>query len=278
MAEYYPDNATLLALTEDEHTGGEYIPTGLSPYFVEYRQMQQRLMLAAARASDLRVHQDGDLSVGVRAGRCAIAGNRISFNGSESISVASEQTTYLWLDSSGILQSSTTGWPTDRIMVLPIAQVTAGESSISSVTDVRGETFLSVQYAAEHVQYIHGGEITSSETDQLMGMVAGDAVVSDIVLSIGANIQSSVSSDGLVATVKVNDAIVTTVNPSITANDGAGFRSTAGGDGVAAIIKTDGGELVSKGDVLTVDIARTAGGTVSVEAADVVVMVVMHAI
>jgi hypothetical protein len=55
------------------------------------------------------------------------------------------------------------------------------------------------------------------------------------------------------------------------------MRSTAQGDGTAAGIVDTGIEQVSKGDVPTVDLTRIAAGSVSVEAADVVVMVIVRA-
>ncbi len=65
MSERYPSDATLLALSQDDATGVEYIPTGRSPYYLEFRKMLYRLLRATERANDLRVHQDGDLTAGV---------------------------------------------------------------------------------------------------------------------------------------------------------------------------------------------------------------------
>ncbi len=70
MSERYPDDATLLAMEQDAATGVQYIPTGQSPYYLHFRKLVHRLLLACGRANDLRVYQDGDLSVGVRPGRC----------------------------------------------------------------------------------------------------------------------------------------------------------------------------------------------------------------
>jgi hypothetical protein len=79
MSERYPDDAALLALESDAATGVEYIPTGRSPYYLEFRKLVQRLLLAAERANDLRVYQDGDLSIGVRPGRCLIQNAAVTF-------------------------------------------------------------------------------------------------------------------------------------------------------------------------------------------------------
>ncbi len=385
MAERYPDDTALLALTADAETGVEYIPTGLSPYYLEFRRLIQRLLLAARRANDLRVYQDGDLSVGVRAGRCVIRNASIDFAGDSGVAVTNNTTTHVWLDANGDLQTGTSGLPADRTAYLPLAAVTAEAGAISGITDHRGEAFLRVpdptaigltatadeinqaldgidatvdvealnrltgggassadaehrhemmqtdendetefrlinanaggsanvalkfdlsgklpwvtallpdpttgwlgqRYAGQtymlvgalHVQYGHAGDLTTSQTDELMGVVPIDGVVGDVILSVGSNLESDTPADGLRATVKVNGTAVTSTDPQITDAAGSGFRSTARGDGTEAAVKSDGTEQVSKGDVLTVDLTRSVSGSVTSEAADVVVLLVVR--
>jgi hypothetical protein len=385
MSERYPDDAALLALESDAATGVEYIPTGRSPYYLEFRKLVQRLLLAAERANDLRVYQDGDLSIGVRPGRCLIQNAAVTFAGTSSLIVENNTTTWVWLGDAGAVQTSTAALPTDRTTFVPLASVTSEAGQIMEVVDLRGETFLAVPDTAligltataaeinqalaginptvdaaalnvltggagsaadnEHhhetldtdeddetefrlinrssgndanialkfdlagklawvtallpdpstgwlmqryagqaytlvgalsVQHKHGGALNSSQSGQLLGVVPIDGVVSDVVLSVGANIESDNSADGVAAVVSVNGVGLTTTSPQITDAAGSGFRSTAQGDGAAAVVKTDGTEQVSKGDVLTVDLTRTAAGTVSSEATDVVVLVVVR--
>ncbi len=386
MSERYPDDANLLAMAMDQATGVEYIPTGQSPYFLSFRKLVQRTLLAAQRANDLRVYQVGDLSVGVRPGRCRIGVNTIDFAGQSGLTVAPSATTHFWMNDQGVVAQSVDGLPTDRRSVIPLAKVISGATTITEMVDLRGETMLglpsltslgvtadsdeinralagagvSVTAAAlgrvtggqgvdadvDHrhqaflydedgetglvlanqsddaqsnvalvfsrpwfmteglvlqpdanahwltqryegqtyhlvgvlpVGYEHQGQLTATVTDRLMGAVPIDGVVAEVVLSCATNMQSSLSGDGVTATVKVNGVTVTTTAPVITSGAGAGFRSTARGHGTGAVIKTDGTQNVQRGDVLTVDLVRTGTGSVSVEMGQVVVLVVIRA-
>ena len=384
MVERYPDDAVLLAIEADGATGVEYIPTGKTPYHLEFRRMLQRLLLAAQRANDLRVFQDGELTLGVRAGRCFVGGAARVFDGAQAVDVPLNTTTFLWLDGEAALQSGES-LPADRTQFIPLAQVTTDGSTITSLTDLRGEAFLyspalaslgltatpeeinrALAGAAEsvtagalgrltggggstadsdhrhlqsaqdvagqayfsivnisadpaanivlawslpnrlldaptlapnlangflqqaydgvsfnlvgavHAQFTHESALTASLTGKLLGGAPVSGRIVDVILSVGGNIASSNGADGVSATVKKNGVIVTTTSPAITAADGAGFRSTDRGDGTAAVMKSDGSELVERGDVLTVDLTRTASGTVSSEATDVVVLAVIR--
>ena len=386
MGERYPDDATLLGLEEDGETGVEYIPTGKSPYFLEFRRLVQRLLLAGVRANDFRVYRDGDLSVGVRAGRCVIGGQTVVFGGETGLVVTNNATTSVWLDSAGVIASGTGGFPADRTGHLRLAEVTASAGLVTSIVDVRGEGFLLVAdlsmlgvtasgaelsqalegigptvdaaalnaltggptsdadgehrhtqmvtdadaetefrlvnshagsganvllrfdlpnrlpgvtdlmadpmngflrqrfggvtrslVVSVHAEFGHAGVLSGNQTGKLMGVVPVDGVVSDVVVSVGANLVTSVGTDGIEGRVSVNGTLVTSTHPKVTVSAGSGFRSTGQGAGVAAVVKSDGTEQVSKGDVLTVDVMRLVTGSVSVEASDVVVMVTVRA-
>jgi hypothetical protein len=125
-------------------------------------------------------------------------------------------------------------------------------------------------------QWGHEGALTATVTGKLLGVVPVSGTVTAVILSAKTNLQSSDSADGISATAKVNGFALTSTDPQLTSAAGSGFKSTAQGDGTSAVIKTDGTEQVTRGDVLTVDITRLANGTVNVEAADVVVMVVIR--
>ncbi len=384
MSERYPDDATLLALTQDEQTGVEYIPTGCSPYYLEFRQLLHRLLLATARANDLRVYPEDDLALGVRAGRCVINGSVVACSGSSGIAVSNNTTTYVYLASDGTVATGAS-LPTDRTSFVPLARVTAEAGVMTELLDLRSEAFLAIASLAglgisataaqinqalaaigddvtstalntmaagpqstadtyhRHlqvyldeadevglslvndsddsasnirlmfstgrlagptyllpdpttgwlqqrydgqalalvgglpVQFSHAGQFTASATGQLMGAVPVDGFISDVVLSVGQNIVSDVSSDGISAVVKVNGTAATSTHPAITDAAGSGFRSTAQSEGTAAVVKSDGTEQVTKGDVLTVDLVRTATGTITTELADVVMLVIISA-
>ncbi|MCC6681766.1 MAG: hypothetical protein IT445_12765 [Phycisphaeraceae bacterium] len=385
MSERYPTDAELLSLTEDAATGVEYIATGRSPYHLEFRRMLQRLLLACGRANDLRVYQDGDLSIGARGGRCTIAGQAWMFAGAAQQVVTASQTNYVYLDSSGTLIINTSGFPADRSTFMPLAEVVTTAAAITQITDCRSEAifaspsaaaigltasvdeinqavdgisanvtalnlnklcagpttpadtlhqhlqvlqdvdgeatfefindsddlaaniavrwslpmlmaadakllvntdtgFLRQSYDGEvhdllgsvHAQCAFEGQITASQSAKLVGVVPVSGQVTDVILSLGTNMQSSNGTDGLTATAKVNDVSLCSTNPALCSSDGTSFRCTNQGDGVAAVVKSDGTQQVQRGDVLTLDLTRTAAGSVSVEAANAVVLIVIR--
>lgn len=385
MSELYPDDGALLALTEDAETGVPFIPTGLSPYYLEFRRLLHHLLRASGRANDLRVYQDGPSTIGVRGGRCLIDGQPVAFEGTDGIVMPAQAVTFVWLDAGGVVQTGG-ALPAARSTFVPLAEVVTEGATIAAVIDRRGEAYLHVPSAAalgltatvdrinaalagtaesvdadalnrltagatstadsEHrhlhvTQYVddeaaftlfngssgaaanaalafnvpqrfsgpitlspdplngfirqryggtnlhlvgmtalsfaHEGELTASQIDRIIGVAPVAGVVHDVVLTAGSNIESSGGSDGITAAVKVNGAAVATTNPALTAGDGAGRRCTAQGDGAAAVIRDDGAELVQRGDLLRVDLSRDVNGTVSTEARDVVVLVVMRA-
>lgn len=385
MAELFPDDQMLLALTEDADTGVPYIPTGLSPYYLEFRRLLYRLLRTAERANDLRVYQDGALAVGVRPGRCVIASQSLAFAGTTAIAVPPASTTMLWLDATGTVRQDA-AFPANRSTFVPLAEITTDTTSITDLVDRRGEAFLHVadtgslginvsaaqinaaldgaestvdadalnrltggststadvehrhlrvdQYvdgeamftlyngstgadantgmafavpqqlsgpitllpdtdagfltqrygsatlhllAMSHLAFNHEGDLTASQSGKLVGVVPIDGVVHDIVLTVGSNIVSDDPADGVTATTMVNGVAATTTDPSLSAGDGSGHRSTAQGDGTPAAVTTDGTEQVGRGDVITVDLTRTANGTISSEASDVMVLVIIQA-
>jgi hypothetical protein len=69
MAEVHPSDNTLLNMQSDSETGVEYIPTGTAPYYLQFRKLLYRLLLAARRANDLRVYDEGGLDIGVKSGK-----------------------------------------------------------------------------------------------------------------------------------------------------------------------------------------------------------------
>jgi len=384
MSERYPEDAALLALESDSATGVEYIPTGQSPYYLAFRRMVHRLLRAAERANDLRVYPADDLAIGVRPGRCYLAGGAIDFPGVEPIAVANNQTLAVWLDSTGAVQVSGAGLPADRTTFVPLAEVVTEAGAITAITDRRGEAFLGVtdlptlgvtataaevnqalagigatvtaaalealtagptstaDFAHRHEQmvtdadgethftltndhagddanvalrfdlsaklpsvtallpdpatgwlrqriagvgyplvgvlaidHVRPGELNASVTGEPVGVVPCDGAIDAVVLTVGQNIVSDQSTDGLTATVKANGVAVTSTDPSITDAAGAGFRSTAQGDGAAGVVKTDGSEQVRRGDLLKVDLTRAAAGAIATQIADVAVLVIL---
>jgi hypothetical protein len=148
------------------------------------------------------------------------------------------------------------------------------------VTDHRGEAFMNQASLnslglTTSVPSLHPGSISASVTGQLAGVVPSGGTVIDVVLSMGGNIVSDNSADGITVAAKVNGVALTSTDPGISSSDGAGFASTDQGAGVPAVVKSDGSEQVSRGDILTIDLIRSASGIVSNEATDAVAMVVI---
>lgn len=126
------------------------------------------------------------------------------------------------------------------------------------------------------IPFVEPGQITASLSERLAGVVPIDGTISAIALSLGTNIESSDNADGISATVRVNGVVLTTTTPSITAAAGAGFRSTARGDGTPAALKTDGTADVQRGDLITIELMRTANGAITTEPADAAVLITLR--
>ena len=139
MAEVYPTDNELLDLLADTETGVEYIPTGTAPYYLHFRRLLHRLLLACRRGNDLRVFDEGGLSIGVKAGKYWVGNDLVTYAGSFGNSLADNTTAYIYLDSSGTLVTDEyTAWP-DMTMAkhVRLAVVTTLNGDITSVIDAR---------------------------------------------------------------------------------------------------------------------------------------------
>jgi hypothetical protein len=175
MAEVYPSDNELLNLQSDSETGVEYIATGTAPYYVEFRKLLYRLLLAARRANDLRVYDEGGLDVGVKAGKFWLDTSQISYSGSSGNTLADDKTNiYIYLDSSGSLISNEyTGFP--DMATTPhvrLAMVSTSSGDIDSITDCRtGHNFV-MPYGAGGVKKVieaHTGDdtLTAAESGSI---------------------------------------------------------------------------------------------------------------
>lgn len=148
MPETYPNDTALLDLERDDATGVEYIPTGASPYFIAYRRMLYRLLRSAERANDLRVFEMGGRTIGVRAGRCFVGNQPRAIDEAGPIELDASATTHVYVNSSGVVWTSTTGLPADRATFIPLAEVVTDADHVTQLTDLRGEALLQAQTAA----------------------------------------------------------------------------------------------------------------------------------
>jgi len=146
MAEVYPSDNELLNIMAESETGVEYIPTGTAPYYLEFRKLLYRLLLAARRANDLRVYDEGGLDVGVKPGKFWMGTQLVSYGGSSGNTLADDKANiYIYLDSSGNLvtnqYSSFPNMATTPHIRLAVVSTSGGD--IDSITDYRtGHNFV----------------------------------------------------------------------------------------------------------------------------------------
>jgi len=129
----------------DPPTGLPYIAKGVGPtsspsYEVQYNRRQQRANKVLEVPGGGRVVADGDLSIGVFPFDYTLGGTAKRFIGATNGSVADDDTSYVYIDSSNALQvvADGAGWPGDPTSYFPLAEVTAADGSITTVRDVRG--------------------------------------------------------------------------------------------------------------------------------------------
>lgn len=151
MAEVYPSDNELLNMQSDNETGVEYIPTGTAPYYLHFRKLLYRLLLAAQRANDLRVYDEGGLDIGVKSGKFWFGTQLISYTGSSGNTLADDkQNIYIYLDSSATLVTNEYGSFPDMATTphIRLAQVGTSGGDIDSITDCRAGHNIALPYGA----------------------------------------------------------------------------------------------------------------------------------
>ena len=146
MAEVYPSENELLNIQSDSETGVEYIPTGTAPYYLQFKKLLYRLLLATKRANDLRVYDEGGLDVGIKSGKFWLGTELISYAGSTGNTLADDkQNIYVYLNSAGNLVTSEYNSFPDMVTAphIRLAIVTTSGGDIESITDCRvGHNFV----------------------------------------------------------------------------------------------------------------------------------------
>ncbi len=150
MAEVYPSDSELLNIISDTGTGVEYIPTGTAPYYLHFRKLLYRLLLATRRANDLRVFDEGGMDIGVKAGKFWNGTSLVSFAVSSGNTIADDKAAiYIYLDSGGnLVTDEYSGWPdmeTTRHVRLAIVTTSGGD--ITAIVDARDHHSISVPSA-----------------------------------------------------------------------------------------------------------------------------------
>jgi len=171
MAEVYPSDSTLLNLQYDNETGVEYIPTGVAPYYLQFRKLLYRLLLATRRANDLRVYDEGGLNIGVKPGKFWLGTELVSYGGSTGNALADDkESIYVYLNSSGdLVTDEYNGFPEmSQQAHIRLAVVSTSGGRITSIVDAReGHNFV-VPFGAGGVKSVieaHTGDDQLSEVE-----------------------------------------------------------------------------------------------------------------
>ena len=157
MAEVYPSDNELLNLQSDSETGVEYIATGTAPYYLEFRKLLYRLLLATQRANDLRVYDEGGLNVGVKAGKFWLGTTLVSYGGSSGNTLADDKANiYIYLDSSATLVTNEYSAFPDMATTphIRLAIVNTSGGDIDSITDCRAGHNIIMPYGAGGVKKV----------------------------------------------------------------------------------------------------------------------------
>ena len=142
MSEVYLTDNELLNLVSDVETGVEFIPTGTAPYYLHFRKLLHRLLLATKRANDLRVYDEGGLEIGVKGGKFWVGGTLVSFVGSSGNTLADDKAAiYVCLDSTGSLV-------TDEYTAFPVMSEQAHVRL--AVVETAGGDIVSISDARDH--------------------------------------------------------------------------------------------------------------------------------
>ena len=157
MAEVYPSDNTLLNIQSDNETGVEYIPSGTSPYYLQFRKLLYRLLLATKRANDLRVCDEGGLDICVKSGKFWLGTELINYAGSSGNTLADDkQNIYVYLDAGGNLVINEYSSFPDMATAphVRLAVVTTSGGDIESIVDSRAGHNFVMPYEAGGVKKI----------------------------------------------------------------------------------------------------------------------------
>jgi len=140
MSEVYPSDNELLNIQADGETGVEYIATGQAPYYLHFRKLLYRLLLATRRANDLRVYDEGGLNIGVKPGKFLTGTQQVNYAGSSGNTLANDKASiYVYLTNTGVLVTNEySGFPDMATTPhIRLAIVTTSNGDITSIDDCR---------------------------------------------------------------------------------------------------------------------------------------------
>jgi len=185
MAEVYPSENELLNIQSDSQTGVEYIPTGTAPYYLQFRKLLYRLLLAARRANDLRLYDEGGLDIGVKPGKFWLSTGLISYEGSSGNTLADDkENIYIYLNSSGNLVINEYNSFPDMATTphIRLAQVCTSGGDIESITDCRAGHNIVMPYWAGGLKktieaHTNNDTLTEAESGSIHSNLGATATV-----------------------------------------------------------------------------------------------------
>ena len=174
----WPSDATTSALagTIDDKSFLYYIPSGVGPSDTpplsihEFRN-EYRLNGLLAPLLTGKVWQEAALKVGVNGGEYILGAAVKTFAGATDQAVADDDTNYVYINDSNALVINTTGFPGDLTTFVPLATVVAVSGAITSITDNRSRTLLTVSNAS--------GSFANDALDNLADVAVNTSLVSD---------------------------------------------------------------------------------------------------
>jgi len=174
MAEVYPSDNDLLNIVSDSDTGVEYIATGTAPYYLQFRKLLYRLLLATRRGNDLRVYDEGGLDIGVKSGKFFNDTTLVSYAGSSGNTLADDKgAIYIYLDSAGALVlNEYTAFPDMAATKhIRLAVVTTADGDITSITDSRGHHNISMPTVGGGSNVIEAHTVDDTLTEAESGSI-----------------------------------------------------------------------------------------------------------
>ena len=277
MAEVYPSDATLNALTTDTDTGVQFITTGEAPYYLSYRKELYRLLLATKLANQLRVFDEGSLDVGVKAGKFWDGTTLRTYAGSASNTLADDKAAiYIYINSAGTLVTNEyTAYPDTHTNHIRLATVTTSGGDITAIVDDRGHHLFSSPGAI-----LDEGEFYSDAAGAAaspLGMYWESATPADAdVLSIPINADNSAAAKteyGQIA-LTLDDVTDGTEDASLSFSIMVGGSLTSQGNFVGvssanAVGTSCGVQANASGGVaILLKVTLTAGSTVAVHSSN----------
>ena len=189
----YPSDNDLLNILSDVETGVEYIPTGTAPYYLHFRRLLHRLLLSCRRGNDLRVFDEGGLSIGIKSGKFWVGNSLVTLTGASGVMLADDKASiYVYLDSAGTLVTDEyTAWPdmADTKHVR-LAVVTTADGDITSISDSRDHHSIAMPGAGSAGQML---TVVNHTTDAILTEAESGSVHTNrgatgtIVLTLPAN-------------------------------------------------------------------------------------------